>query len=210
MKYKDIFFDLDGTIIDSSKGVMECLNKTLQKYGYSFDDEYLKSKIIGPPLYKGLSDIGIKDNMEKIVFEFRKCYKRDGVYQNTLYEGIKSVLEELKKYNLYIITSKPQQFAEIILKEHNIDKYFKVIDGAKEDDKISKKSEKLKKYIKDKKTAIMIGDRCEDIIAAKNNQIASIGLTYGYENINGLKECTPTFIANSSFEILQFLKGDDE
>ena len=56
----------------------------------------------------------------------------------------------------------------------------------------------------------MIGDRCEDIIAAKNNQIASIGLTYGYENINGLKECTPTFIANSSFEILQFLKGDDE
>lgn len=208
MKYKDIFFDLDGTIIDSSKGVIECLNKTLQKYGYSFDSEYLKSKIIGPPLYKGLNDIGIKDNIEKIVFEFRKCYKRDGVYKNTLYKGIKNVLEELKECNLYLITSKPQQFAEIIVKQHSIDKYFKVIDGAQERDKISKKSEKLKKYIKNEKISVMIGDRCEDIIAAKNNQIASIGLTYGYENINSLKECNPTFLANHPLEILHFLGTD--
>jgi len=56
MKYKYIFFDLDGTIIDSSEGVLSSIKIVLKKYNLDrFSTKILKKTLIGPPLYEGLS-----------------------------------------------------------------------------------------------------------------------------------------------------------
>lgn len=66
--------------------------------------------------------------------------KKRGVFQNKLYDGIPQLLKKLKKEGktLSVATSKPEFFAEKILKIYNIEKYFDFVAGANMDETRSK------------------------------------------------------------------------
>jgi len=213
MKYKYIYFDLDGTIIDSSGGVVECIKKSLSNYDLDkFNEETLKQTIIGPPLYEGLNKLLDTENtqlLNSLVYDFRQCYNSAGVYENKLYEGITNILKQLSlNSTLTLLTSKPEKFARIILQQHNISQYFTTIDGAGEKDTKSEKSQKLMYYTQNNKSlSIMIGDRIEDILAAKKADIDSLAVSYGFENIDMLTLHQPTYCADSTHDILSILKS---
>ena len=59
--------------------------------------------------------------------------------------------------------------------------------------------------IKDKKRAVMVGDREHDIIGAKTNGLSSIGVLYGYGSKEELLEAN--YIANSPVDILHYILG---
>ena len=76
---KYIMFDLDGTLIDSSKDVTRLLIKALCDCGYPVgEDAYIK---IGPPLDKMIEATVpsvTKEDNKRIVEYFRELYKIDG------------------------------------------------------------------------------------------------------------------------------------
>jgi phosphoglycolate phosphatase len=211
--YKYIYFDLDGTIIDSSSGVVSCIKRSLSNHNLdNFDDDIIKQIIIGPPLYEGLQRLLDSDNkqlLDNLVQDFRDCYNQNGVYENVLYDGIKEVLKQLSsKSSLILLTSKPEKFAKIILEQHNILQYFMTIDGAGEKDKKSKKAQKLIQYTQiNQGKSIMIGDRVEDILASQEAKIDSLAVTYGFDDNNLLAQYSPTYIVNTTQNILQILQG---
>jgi phosphoglycolate phosphatase len=214
IKYKNIYFDLDGTIIDSSAGVVNSALYALEKFdmnNYSID--ILKRTLIGPPLYEGLknltscTDDGILNNMIKT---FREEYSTKGVFENNLFPDIKDMLEVLFTVDckMEILTSKPEKFAKQIIKQHKLEKYFIKISGAGEIDKKSSKSFKLGLSTKENKnTSIMIGDRIEDIIAGQDNKIDTIAVTYGFDNISLLRKQKPTYCINNVMDIVDIIKG---
>ena len=59
--------------------------------------------------------------------------------------------------------------------------------------------------IKDKKRAVMVGDREHDIIGAKTNGLSSIGVLYGYGSKEELLEAGANYIANSPADILHYI-----
>lgn len=61
--------------------------------------------------------------------------------------------------------------------------------------------------IKDKKRAVMVGDREHDIIGAKINGLSSIGVLYGYGSKEELLEAGANYIANSPADILHYILG---
>ena len=61
--------------------------------------------------------------------------------------------------------------------------------------------------IKDKKRAVMVGDRKHDIIGAKTNGLSSIGVLYGYGSKEELLEAGANYIANSPVDILHYILG---
>ena len=61
--------------------------------------------------------------------------------------------------------------------------------------------------IKDKKRAVMVGDREHDIIGAKINGLSSIGVLYGYGSKEELLEAGANYIANSPVDILHYILG---
>ena len=212
MKYKKIYFDLDGTIIDSSNGVVNSALYALEKYDMdNYSIEEIKTTLIGPPLYLGLKNL-TDENDEKIDLlakAFREEYSKQGVFQNLLFSGIKELLETLHKTEciMYILTSKPQKFAEQILKQHNIKHFFDKVDGAGEKDKNSSKIDKLGILAKEEESvSIMIGDRIEDILAGQKNCIDTIAVTYGFDNLNLLKQQNPTYIVHKASDILEIIK----
>lgn len=214
MRYTNIIFDLDGTLIDSSEGVIVSAKYALSLYSIDrFSNDELKNILIGPPLYEGLKNLTHIDDeniLQGLIQAFREYYTDVGVYKNQLFEGIEDLLIFLhnKKCNIEILSSKPQKFVEMIIKQHNLTKYFNRIDGSGDKDKKSLKIDKLSKIeIFRKSKTIMIGDRGEDIIAAKKNFIDSLAVTYGFDDIEILKKYEPTFIINQPNEISKIIRG---
>lgn len=64
---KHLFFDLDGTLVDSSRGIVNGFTVTLTKLGIAVPDEKTLKTFIGPPLETSLSSFGNQDFVNKAI-----------------------------------------------------------------------------------------------------------------------------------------------
>jgi acetolactate synthase-1/2/3 large subunit len=202
----NILFDLDGTLIDSSAGIINSMLHALR----SVDRNKIKSAIGLPllPMIKKLLPNITEEEANVIAKRYRSHYSKIGLYNSVLYDGVFELLDMFsKEYNLYIVTSKPVQFAESIAKKLNIHKYFKSIKGPDlsfiPKNKTELISELLKKEGLTPESCIMIGDRAEDILAAETNNIKTIGVSYGYGSAKELDKAI--LIANSTYDLMEIL-----
>jgi phosphoglycolate phosphatase len=101
--------------------------------------------------------------------------------------------------------SKPAIFAEKILKHFKMDSYFDQIAGSSLDGTLIAKSDIIAEVLKHYPEIVMIGDREQDIIGARENNIASIGVLYGYGSKKELGSAAPDFLAPSVDELKKTL-----
>ncbi len=206
VKYRYIFFDLDGTLTDSAEGITKSVAYALEKFNITVSDLNQLNVFVGPPLkeafmkFHGLSE----SDALKAVEYYRERFRDVGIFENRVYDGVYELLERLNAANLKIImaTSKPEEFAKRIADHFGLTKYFTLIAGATFDGKISSKTDVLeyafsKFDVKNKAEAIMIGDRYHDIDGAKDMKIASIGVLYGYGSLEELKNAGATYLAEA-------------
>lgn len=201
--YKVILFDLDGTLSDPKEGITKSIQYALQKLNIHVPNLDELESFIGPPLQVSFAEkYGFHAEMiEKAIAFYRERFKEKGMYENELYEDIPLLLKQLKDegYTLVVATSKPTVFAEKIVNYFQIDEYFDLVVGSNLDGTRSAKGEIIS-YIRHtykecvKESFLMIGDRRHDIIGANENEIDSIGVTYGYGSYEELKESHPTYI----------------
>lgn len=212
--YNNIFFDVDGTIINPKEGITKSVQYALEKFNINISDLDDLECFIGPPLYESFKKYyNFNDNnIELAVKYYREYYKKYGIKKNNLYDGIINVFEELKRKNkrLIIATSKPQSFTEEILKDHDIYRYFDFVSAATLDSTRIKKEDIIKFAIDKLKIdsmddCIMIGDKKQDIIGANINQMDSIGVLYGFGTLEELKNENSTYIINNVNEILKII-----
>ena len=87
---------------------------------------------------------------------------------------------------LILTTSKPEYYAEKIVRYFKIEKYLDGVIGSNMDGTLTDKKELIEKVLEtkcsrsNKSEIVMVGDRKYDIIGAKKNEIKSIGVLYGY------------------------------
>jgi phosphoglycolate phosphatase len=212
MKFKQILFDLDGTVTDPKVGITNSVKYSLVKFGINETDVNKLVQFIGPPLQNSYKDIyGFSESDSKLAVDYyREYYSDKGIFENELYPGIEELLTHLENKNKTIIlaTSKPTIFAERILAHFKISCFFKHVIGSNLDGTMTDKTE-LIKYILDMKLhlpdqTIMIGDRKYDIIGANNNNIKSIGVGYGYGSLQELKEAFPYCLCITMDELIDF------
>jgi len=212
--FEYILFDLDGTITDSGEGITKSVQYALKSFDISVDNLEDLNKFIGPPLkdsfkkYYNFDDEKAELGLKK----YREYYADKGIFENNLYDGIVELLDTLVKNNKKIIlaTSKPEVYAKQILKYFKIDKYFNFVAGSDFEETRVKKGDVIKyaldkAKISDLSKVIMIGDREHDIIGAKENNIKSIGVLYGYGDVVELTQARADYIANSTSELLNII-----
>lgn len=186
---KNILFDFDGTIVDTSEGIVKCMHYAFEKLGLELLSDTKVKKVIGPPLgemFQILLNTDDKEIVDKGVVYFRERYSENGLYELKLYDNVENTLEYLynTNINMFIVTSKPYEFTKTISENLNIKKYFKYISGVTLSGEFKSKGDRIgeiiDKYNLNLEETLMVGDRQEDVLAANQNTLNSIGILYGF------------------------------
>lgn len=215
-KYKYVFFDLDGTLTQSEFGIVESARKALDKMGIIDDDYENLKKFIGPPLYVSFHDrYGMNEElcMDAIKY-YRAHYEKEGIFKAPLYDGVKEMLESLKKAGctLMMVTSKPKVLAEVVAENNGIKDCFEAIVGPSKEDKNPSKTRLIREAMDslgltddDRTEIVMVGDRFYDIEAAVEVGVDSIGVLYGYGSEEELRKAGATCTAVTAQDIISII-----
>lgn len=219
MIFKDkelIIFDFDGTLIDSGPDLAKALNKMLTHYNLEPITVEQVSQYIGNGAKK-LVERGLKHRMQvediteaffNEAFEFYyQAYREVSNDKTFLYPGVVETLQYLDKkgYDMTICTNKPFEFIEPILDGLSIKQFFKTWVGADSLPKQKPDAMPLlhlaKEMNKEIEKTIMVGDSKNDIIAAQNATMDSIGVSYGYNYNEDIADYNPTKVVDSFAEL---------
>lgn len=212
--YNTILFDLDGTLTDSEPGIINSIEYALKKYGIEMENKADLRKFLGPPLKESFKQFcGFSEEKAEQAVEFyREYFREKGIFENNVYQGVAELLEALKAQNkrLIVATSKPEPFTYRILEHFDLLKYFDFVAGSNMDNTRSKKDEVIAYALNscgiiDLQSVVMIGDREHDIIGANKVGIASIGVLYGYGDLQELETAGATYIAKDTHEIYEIV-----
>lgn len=214
--YETILFDLDGTLTDPGMGITNSVMYALKEMGYEVPPRSDLYQFIGPPLHDSFSQFCGMSETEAVeaVRQYRVYYRDKGIFENDVYEGIPGMLQALAKAGRHLVlaTSKPEEFAKIIMAHYGLDKWVKDIAGATMDKARGTKGKviayALERFGVDPAAAVMVGDREHDIIGGKENNLPGIGVTFGYGSREELNEAGAIAVADSPAELTKLLLGE--
>ncbi|MQS97347.1 HAD hydrolase-like protein [Companilactobacillus halodurans] len=207
----NLFFDLDGTIINSEIGIMKSL-KYMYKHtlGYVPHDDATLHSYIGPTIGASLQkyDHVAADDpfITQSINAFREYYQEEGWEEYSVFDMMESLKAADKE--IFIATSKPEIFAKKIIDQLDMKKYVRHVFGAAEDESVRSLKEDVISYGIDKTSVelntnnlVMVGDRSSDIVGAHKNNLKAIGVTYGFGDFAELKSAKSEWIVNKPQEI---------
>jgi len=189
-----IFFDLDGTLIDSAPDLAEALNHTLSQLGYpTYPLERVRTWIGGGAsmlVRRGLSGSKEPEEIDEALFGkalaiFMEYYGRHLTDKTRLYPHAKEVLETLsKRYKLALITNKPSRFVSPILEHFGLGPFDLTLGGDTLPYKKPSPAPLLhacNELAIAPSSALMVGDSASDYRAAKAAGTEVILLAHGYD-----------------------------
>lgn len=184
---KTLFFDLDGTLIDSAVGITRCVAYALEGMGHPrLPDDALRAWI-GPALRVSFGALFADSNdVERAVALYRERYDIEGWAEHTVYAGIGDAVRDLRDdgYRLAVVTAKNEPHARRIVASLPFGDCFEDIVGATLDGRLSHKpeliDEALSRLSVDAARCAMIGDRHLDIEGARHHGMPGIGVLWGF------------------------------
>jgi phosphoglycolate phosphatase len=196
LSYKNILFDLDGTLIDSAPGIEASFYIAYLKV-YNKECPQIITTFIGPPIDQVLKAVNGETNLEitnRFVDAFKQHYDNEGYKKSKLYDDVESVLEVLlkNKLNIFIATNKRVKPTKLILEYLSIVNYFNDIYCPDiEEFKFKNKTELIAHILKTNSLlineTIMIGDTIHDGLAADENKLDFALVEYGYGHYENYK-----------------------
>lgn len=183
--FKAVLFDLDGTLLDTSEGIISTLRKTAEYLNFrELTDAELRG-FIGPPLPPHMAEVfGLdEEQTADAVRYYRKIYSGGEMFKAKAYEGIPELLAALKVKGIRTAaaTYKKEDLAVQLLHKKGL--FFDAIHGADMEGKLTK-ADIIRMTIEElgasPDTAVMVGDSDNDAIGAASEGIAFIGVTYGF------------------------------
>lgn len=213
MKQKSILFDLDGTLTDSGEGIINCAILALEHFGLPVPDRETMRVFVGPPLHNTFLEFGVKpEQVDEAVQVYRSRYTTVGKFENFPYPGIRELLETLKAHGhkLYVATSKPEGTSKEILEKFQLTEYFTLIAGASLDTNRLEKADViayLLEQVGSLENTVMVGDTAFDVIGAAQHGIPTIGVSWGYGQVQDMIDAGAVAIAETTQQLLQLLEA---
>ena len=210
MRYTEIFFDLDGTLTDPYEGITKSVKHSLTYFGIDVADRNELKCFIGPPLWESyMKYYGFtKEDADEAVKRYREYFSVTGLFENEVYWGIPSLLQELKNagLRLTVATSKPAVFSQKILDKFDLSKYFDFLSGSELDGTRVNKADVIEYAIgnlgiTDRSSILMIGDRLHDIEGAHKCGVDACGVLWGYGDRQEHTKCGADYIAENLDEL---------
>jgi len=211
MKYKAVFFDLDGTLTNPELGITNCIRYAAEYYGVKTRREDLR-KYIGPPLRDTFVELVDEEHADEAVAKYRERFAPIGLFENEVYPGVPETMAKLKEmgYILCTASSKPQNFVDTILEYFDLKKYFDFVGGATMDGRISKKEDVINIVLEETgfkpEDVLMVGDRMYDLTGAAEFGMDAVGVLYGFGSREELSAYNSIALIDNICELIKILE----
>lgn len=209
MTFDGVIFDFDGTIADTSAGVLGSVRYAVEAMGRKVPNDDVLRGFIGPSLYSSFTKIcGMNDGEAKEAIElYRSVYNPKGVYDCVLYDGMLELLGRLKAdgVKLSVASSKPLNALGKVVDYLGLTRFFDKVAGAdpsvKDDDKAA-----LIASARLTKNSVMVGDSRFDIEGAATAGVRSVAVGYGFTDGEVLKGFNPDYYAADVAALSEILR----
>jgi len=209
--YQAVLFDVDGTLVHSSPGILDTMAYTFRQMGKDVTGVDL-TRYLGPPLRRTFAEhFSDPAQVEQAVLIYRQRYATHGQFACTLYPGAEEMLRRLKEagIGLYTATSKPREVALPILEHLGIASLFDEVGGASMDASLDTKTAVMQHVLSRPELAgrrvLMVGDRRDDMIGAADCGLDAAAVLYGYGSREELAVYRPCFWAESCSSLADWL-----
>ena len=210
-----VFFDLDGTLLDTAPDLVSSLNSVLQQYN---KPEVSVDEMRPLVSQGGVAMLMHAFNIEKddpYIPEYRQqflqIYSSRIAEESKLFDGMSDVLVYLESRNIPwgVVTNKHERFAIPLLAKLNLlDKTCVVVGGDTTDHLKPHPAPLLhacEKSMRDVSQAIYIGDAHKDIVAGKAAGLQTIAASYGYVDSDPA-DWGADYVIHNCKELLQLLQ----
>lgn len=207
MKKVDTFlFDLDGTVLDSNKLIIDAFKHVFKTKFPDLtltEEEYMS--FIGPTLWTSFSkyepDLKRVDELVLLYREYSDLYYDD----LKAFKGAEELFKTLKEkgYKIGIVSSKMHHLVVRALEVTNLLEYVDVVVGSEDVKRHKPHPEGLllaAKTLKSKKS-LYVGDHPSDVKAGKKANMLTCGVSYSYHK-DIIKE-EPDFMIDGLLDLLE-------
>ena len=207
-----LFFDMDGTLIDSEIGITRCVAHALTQMGLEVPCEAELRAWIGPSLRTSFAPLLNDDaKVEEAVLHYRDRFESHGWAEHRVYAGIGDTIEALHAagHRLAVVTAKNEPHARKIAAHLPFGHRFEDVIGATIDGSRSHKpeliAEALRRLDATPAECWMIGDRRMDIEGALHPGLRPVGVLWGFGGEAELRDAGARALAAQPDELLQLL-----
>ena len=206
-----IIFDLDGTLIDSSRDLGTSTNATRAQFSLPPLAQHIINSYVGNGaavlVQRAIgADVPEERQAEALDF-FLKYYRAHSLEHTKLYPGVDELVEQLAGdgYRLGVLTNKPEKISFDILGALGIgQRFFRIYGGNTFAQKkphpvgILKMAEEASAAVKE---TLMVGDSAVDVETARNARAACCGVTWGFQP-ETFERVPPDYVIDNPGELL--------
>lgn len=211
---KAVFFDLDGTLLNTIPDIHACINASLLKFGYPAIDEAHTTAYVGDGA-KLLVERALPANcpdLDRVFADFHTRFAADPSEHTRLYPDELKVLRALKDrgLKLAVITNKPQDAADAVLKKFFPEGTFDFIGGdtgmfpCKPDPSLARYAALTLRLAPAE--CAFVGDGEPDARVAHNAGMYGISVLWGYRTRRQLEEAGAAVFADSFLSLQKILE----
>lgn len=198
-KKKIILFDFDGVIVDSFEAAYS-INAEMK---FNLSKEQYKDLFMGN-IYDSIKEFVTDENREAHGKKWFKHYNALLMKMPPIKEMPETLAKLAEDFILVVISSSVQSSIHAYLELHDLHHHFDIVMGADVHESKSHKIEMIfDKYNVTKNDCMFITDTVGDLIEAKNKEVESIVVTWGFHEKERFKNHPPFAFAETSPEILE-------
>jgi len=187
VKKKSVLFDLDGTLLDTTEGVLESAIYAARQMGYAELPHETMLKFVGPPIQNSFQDFYGADaeTAQEAAEIFRDYYKNVALLKAKLYPQMLDVLALLRKRGIRIgvATYKREDYAVTLLRHFGIADFCASMHGADNFNRLTKADIVelcIRELGAEKSVTVLVGDTDHDAKGAAQACVDFIAVTYGF------------------------------
>ncbi len=188
---RTLIFDMDGTLIDSSKVIVNSINYVRSKLGLeAMEEEKILFAVNDMQTDSPRYFYEVEAFEQRHIVWFQEYYTLYHDREVALYPDVKSFLDKVsQKYQLSLATNAYRESALQILQHLEIEHYFDIVVCADDVQASKPHPEMIKKILlhfdEIPENALMIGDSLKDKEAAKRAGVDTILVDWGFSDLDG-------------------------
>jgi phosphoglycolate phosphatase len=211
-----LLFDLDGTLADSFPGISRSINQTLTVLGrptVAVDDlrPFVGARLAA--IFGALLQSDDVTLVDRAVDLYRPLFDEVGILDSRVFPGVPEALATFRDagHSLQVVTVRSIESARLVVRHFNLDGYFDAVHGPEPAQRVCDKADLVRAALDlagaHARDTIMIGDRADDIRAARAHGVCAVAVGWGYGARAELDAVEPDYFAPGISDLVAWVQS---